>query len=47
MTKHVAVEIKYPYSINYTEPNKQNLEYLYKKEDEVKLKESQTDLALF
>ena len=25
-----CIEIKYPYSINYTEPNEQNLDYLYK-----------------
>ena len=25
-----CIEIKCPYSINYTEPNEQNLDYLYK-----------------
>ena len=36
-----CVEIKYPYSINYTEPNEQNLDYLYKDGDTVKLKQNQ------
>ena len=35
-----CIEIKCPYSINYTEPNEQNLEYLYKDGDTVKLKQN-------
>ena len=34
------IEIRSPYSINHTEPNEQNLEYLYKDGDTVKLKEN-------
>ena len=34
------IGIKCPYSINYTEPNEQNLEYLYKDGDPVKLKQN-------
>ena len=30
-----CIEIKCTYSINYTEPNKQNLDYLYKDRDAV------------
>ena len=33
-----CIEIKFPYSLNYPEPKKQNLGYLYKDEDAVKLK---------
>ena len=33
-----CIEIKCPYSINYTEPNEQSLDYLYKDGDTVKLK---------
>ena len=33
-----CIEIKCPYSINYTEPNEQNLDYLYIDGDAVKLK---------
>ena len=35
-----CIEIKYPYSINYTEPNEQNLDYLYKDGDAVKVKQN-------
>ena len=35
-----CIEVKCPYSINYTEPNEQNLDYLYKDEDAVKLKQN-------
>ena len=35
-----CVEIKCPYSINYTETNEQNLDYLYKDGDAVKLKQN-------
>ena len=34
------IEIKCPYSINYTEPNEQNLDYLHKDGDTVKLKQN-------
>ena len=34
------IETEYPYSINYTEPNEQNLDYLYKDGDAVKLKQN-------
>ena len=34
------IEIRRPYSINHTEPNEQNLEYLYKDGDTVKLKQN-------
>ena len=34
------IEIKCPYSINYAEPNKQNLDYLHKDGDAVKLKQN-------
>ena len=33
-----CIEIKYPYSINYTEANEQNLGCSYKDGDEVKLR---------
>ena len=33
-------EIKFPYSKNYTEPNEQNLDYLYKDGDAIKLKQN-------
>ena len=33
-----CIEIKCPYSINYTEPNEQNLGYLYRDGDALKLK---------
>ena len=36
-----CTEIKWPYSINYTEPNEQNLDYLYSDGDAVNLKQSQ------
>ena len=36
-----CIEIKCPYSINYTEPHEQNLDYLYKDRDVVKLKQNQ------
>ena len=35
-----CIEIKCPYSINYTETNEQNLEYLYKDGDTVKSKKN-------
>ena len=35
-----CIEIKCPYSINYAEPNEQNLDYLYKDWDTVKLKQN-------
>ena len=35
-----CIEIKCPYSINYTEPNEQNLDYLYKDGESVKLKQN-------
>ena len=35
-----CIEIKCPYSINYTEPNDQNLDSIYKDEDAVKLKQN-------
>ena len=35
-----CIEIKCPYSIHYTEPNEQNLVYLYKDRDSVKLKQN-------
>ena len=35
-----CIEIKYPYSINYTEPNERNLHYLHKDGDVVKLKQN-------
>ena len=35
-----CIETKCPYSINYTETNKNNLEYLYKDGDAVKLKQN-------
>ena len=35
-----CIEIKYPYSINYTEPIEQNLDYLHKDGDVVKLKQN-------
>ena len=34
------IEIRSPYSINHTELNEQNLEYLYKDGDTVKLKQN-------
>ena len=34
-----CIEIKCPYSINYTDPNEQNLDYLYKDGDTGKLKQ--------
>ena len=34
-----CIEINCPYSINYTEPNEQNLDYLYKDGDTGKLKQ--------
>ena len=33
-----CIEIKCPYSVNHTEPNEQNLDYLYEDEEAVKLK---------
>ena len=36
-----CIEIKCPYSINYTEPNEQNLDSLYKDGDTVKLRQNQ------
>ena len=36
----VCIEIKFPYSINYTEPKEQNLDYFYKDGDVVKLKQN-------
>ena len=33
-----CIEIKYLHSINYTKPNEQNFDYLYKDGDAVKLK---------
>ena len=33
-----CIEIKCPYSINYAEPDEQNLDYLYKNGNAVKLK---------
>ena len=33
-----CIEIRCPYSVNYTEPNEQNLDYLDKDGDAVKLK---------
>ena len=36
-----CTEIKWPYSINYTGPNEQNLDYLYSDGDAVNLKQSQ------
>ena len=41
-----CIEIKCPYSINCTEPNEQNLDYLYKDEDAVKLKQNQVFNAM-
>ena len=35
-----CIEIKCPCSINYAEPNEQNLDYLYKDGDAVKLKQN-------
>ena len=35
-----CIEINCPYSINYTEPNEQNLDYLYKDGDAVKLEQN-------
>ena len=34
-----CIKIKCPYSINYTEPNEQNLDYSYKDGDTVNLKQ--------
>ena len=36
----VCIEIKCPYSRDYTEPSEQNLDYLYKDRDAVKLKQN-------
>ena len=38
--RKACIEIKCPYWINYDEPNKQNLGYLYKDADAVKLKQN-------
>ena len=35
-----CMEIKCPYLINYTEPNEQNLDFLYKDGDAIKLKQN-------
>ena len=35
-----CIEIKCPYSRDYTEPSEQNLDYLYKDRDAVKLKQN-------
>ena len=35
-----CIVIKFPYSINYAEPNEQNLDYLYIDWDTVKLKQN-------
>ena len=35
-----CIEIKFPYSINYPEPNEQNLDYLHQDRDAVKLKQN-------
>ena len=37
---NACIEIKCPYSINYTEPNEHNLDYLYKDGDTGKLKQN-------
>ena len=37
---NTCIEIKCSYSINYTEPNEHNLDYLYKDGDVVKLKQN-------
>ena len=42
-----CIEINCPYSINYTEPNKQNLDYLYKDGDTVKLKQNHKYVTQF
>ena len=42
-----CIEINCPYSINYTEPNKQNLDYLYKDRDTVKLKQNHKYVTQF
>ena len=42
-----CIEIKSPYSIDYTEPNEQNLDYLYKDEDTVKLKQNHNYFTQF
>ena len=34
-----CIKIKCPYSVNYTEPNEQNLDYSYKDGDTVNLKQ--------
>ena len=38
----VYIKLKYPYLINYADPNEQNLDYLYKYGDAVKLKQKST-----
>ena len=42
-----CIEINCPYSINYTEPNEQNLDYLYKDGDTVKLKRNHKYVTQF